>query len=49
MQWRLRRDFLDDTKEIVNDALNGKFPPKNPTDVLASGESVSIEGWIDIG
>lgn len=31
LQWMLGRDFPDDTKEIVNDALNGKFPSKTPS------------------
>jgi DNA polymerase-3 subunit epsilon len=33
LQWILGRDFPEDTKNIVSDALNGKFPSKNRSDL----------------
>ena len=36
LQWMLGRDFPDDTKDIVSDALNGMFPSKSSSDVHAS-------------
>jgi len=42
LQWMLGRDFPEATKQIVTDALNGKFPSKESSKIQLSVHRLSI-------